>query len=281
MTRVVVTGATGFIGRQIVRALDVDGIALIPVVRAGKEGLLSGVRHVDKVITTPDLFSEDEAWWEAQCQNTDLIIHAAWYTEPGKYQQSPLNMDCLVGSLRLARGAAKAGVKRLVGIGTCAEYDQSHGTLTVNTALKPLTPYAATKAALFLALSQWLPSQSVSFAWCRLFYLYGEGEDARRLVPYIRKQLEKGEPAELTSGKQIRDFMDVVDAGRKIAEVALSNHTGPVNVSSGIPITIRQLAERIADEYGRRDLLRFDARPDNIFDPPCVIGEPTISINRA
>lgn len=280
MTRVVITGATGFIGRQIVRALDVDGIALMPVVRAGKEDLLSGVRHVERVIATPDLFSEDEAWWEAQCQSTDLIIHAAWYTEPGKYQQSALNMDCLVGSLRLARGAAKAGVKRLVGIGTCAEYDQSNGTLTVTTALKPLTPYAATKAALFLALSQWLPTQSVSFAWCRLFYLYGEDEDERRLVPYIRKQLEKGEPAELSSGKQIRDFMDVVDAGRKIVEVALSNHIGPVNVSSGIPIAIRQLAERIADEYGRRDLLRFDARPDNIFDPPCVIGEPTISLNR-
>lgn len=274
MRRVLITGATGFIGGQIVRALDGDGIARIPVVRAGKDDLLSGVGRVERIITTPDLFAEDEAWWEAQCQGAELIIHAAWYTEPDRYLQSALNMDCLIGSLRLARGAARAGVKRFVGIGTCAEYDQSHGVLTVDTTLKPLTPYAAAKAALFFALSQWLPSQSVSFAWCRLFYLYGEGEGERRLVPYIRKQLENGEPAELTSGKQIRDFMDAADAGRKIAEVALSDRNGPVNVSSGVPITVRQLAERIADEYGRKDLLKFGARPDHLFDPPCVIGIP-------
>lgn len=272
MTKVLVTGATGFVGRQVVRALDGQGISLIPVVRAGKDGLLSGVGHVDRIITTPDLFAEDEAWWEAKCQGADLIIHAAWYTEPGKYLQSALNMDCLIGSIRLARGAAKAGVRRFVGIGTCAEYDQGQGVLKVDTALKPSTPYAAAKAALFLALSHWLPSQTVSFAWCRLFYLYGEGEDERRLVPYIRRQLVKGEPAELTSGTQIRDFMDVVDAGAKITEVALSDRKGPVNICSGVPVTVRQLAERVADEYKRKDLLRFGVRSENPFDPPCVIG---------
>lgn len=276
MKRIVVTGASGFVGRQIIRALDVEGIALIPVVRAGKESMLTGVRRIDRIIATLDLFSENESWWEAQCQGADIIIHSAWYAEPGKYLQSELNLDCLIGSLQLARGAAKAGVKRLVGIGTCAEYDLSNGVLTVDTVLNPLTPYAAAKAALFLALSQWLPTQSVSFAWCRLFYLYGESEDERRLVPYVRKQLEKGEPAELTSGNQIRDFMDVVDAGRMIAEVALGDRAGPINVSSGVPITVRQLAERIGHEYGRMDLLKFGARPDSIFDPPCVIGIPNL-----
>lgn len=274
MTRVLITGATGFVGRQIIRALDVEGVALIPVVRPSINASLFGVRRVERIVTTQDIFSEDEDWWVAQCQGVDIVIHAAWYTMPGKYQQSAYNMDCLMGSLKLAKGATKAGVKRLVGIGTCAEYDQSHGVLKVDTALKPLTPYAAAKAALFYSLSQWLPAQSVSFAWCRLFYLYGEGEDELRLVPYIRRQLVKGEPAELTSGKQIRDFMDVVDAGKKIAEVALSDHNGPVNVCSGEPITVRQLAERIASEYGRYDLLQFGVRPDNIFDPPCVIGIP-------
>lgn len=274
MKRIAVTGATGFVGRQIMRVLDNEDVALLPVVRDGKEHLLSGVANVERTITTQDLFSESEAWWEHQLQGADIVIHGAWYAEPGKYLQSPTNMDCLIGSMVLAKGAAKAGVKRFVGIGTCAEYDQSFGVLTVDTPLKPLTPYAAAKASLFLALSQLLPIQSVDFAWCRLFYLYGEGEDERRLVPYIRKQLEKGEPAELTSGKQIRDFMDVADAAKLIADVALSERSGPVNVCSGVPITVRQLAERIADEYGRRDLLKFGARPDNLFDSPCVIGTP-------
>ena len=179
--------------------------------------------------------------------------------------------------MRLAQGAAQAKVRRFVGIGTCFEYDLSVGHLSVETALQPSTPYAEAKAAAFTALSRSLPQQGVEFAWCRLFYLYGEGEDERRLVPYLRARLRAGEPAELTSGKQIRDYLDVRDAGRMIVEAALGTVQGPVNICSGIPTTIRQLAERIADEYGRRDLLRFGARPDNLVDPPCIVGVRAVS----
>ncbi len=91
------------------------------------------------------------------------------------------------------------------------------------------------KAAAFTALSQSLPQQGVAFAWCRLFYLYGEGEDARRLVPYLRAKLAAGEPAELTSGRQIRDYLDVREAGRLIVETALGAIQGPVNICSGVP----------------------------------------------
>ena len=164
-------------------------------------------------------------------------------------------------------------MRRFVGIGTCFEYDlKGSAPLAVDAPLKPLTPYAAAKAAAFLTLSQWLPLQRVELCWCRLFYLYGEGEDARRLVPYLRAQLAAGEPALLTSGDKVRDFLDVREAGRSIVSHALSEETGPINVCSGIPVTVRQLAERIADEYGRRDLLKFGARPDNLIDPPHVVG---------
>jgi nucleoside-diphosphate-sugar epimerase len=272
MSRVLVTGATGFVGRQIVRALAQSHATVVPVVRSGKEGLLDAMDGIEKVVSTPDVFAEREDWWEEQCQGIDSIIHAAWYAEPGKYLIAPQNMECLTGSLALAKGAANAGVKRFVGIGTCLEYDLAQGVLSIHTPLKPMTPYAAAKAALFFALSQWLPSQSVEFAWCRLFYLYGEGEDERRLVPYIRRQLQKGEPAELTQGKQIRDYMDVSDAGKKIAEIALGNQIGPFNICSGVPVTVRQLAEQIADEYGRRDLLYFGIVSDRGSDPVCIVG---------
>ena len=274
MKRVLVTGATGFVGRQIMRTLAASDVALIPVVRSGKEGFVNTLRGVERIVSSPDIFAEPEDWWVEQCQGVDLVIHAAWYAEPGKYLQAPQNMQCLIGSLTLAKGAAKAGVRRFVGIGTCFEYDLTQGVLSVRTPLNPLSPYAAAKAALFFGLSQWLPTQSVEFGWCRLFYLYGEGEDERRLVPYIHKQIQKGEPVELTSGKQIRDYMDVSDAAEKIVEFALCHQTGPVNICSGVPVTVRQLAEQIANQYGRQDLLRFGVRPDNPVDPVCVLGIP-------
>jgi dTDP-6-deoxy-L-talose 4-dehydrogenase (NAD+) len=174
--------------------------------------------------------------------------------------------------LRLAEGAIAAGVRRFIGIGTCFEYDLSAGHLAVETPLNPTTPYAQAKADAFLALTRLLPPHDLAFAWCRLFYLYGEGEDARRLVPYLHARLKAGEPAELSSGTQVRDFLDVREAGRMIAEAALGARQGPINICSGSPVTVRALAERIADEYGRRDLLRFGARPDNFTDPPVVVG---------
>jgi nucleoside-diphosphate-sugar epimerase len=271
---VLLTGATGFVGRQILRALAARGARVRAVVRTGTQGRLQCAESIERVVATPDLFAESADWWRSACEGTEIAIHAAWYAEPGKYLQSPLNLDCLAGTLSLAKGAVAAGVRRLVGLGTCFEYDVSAGRLSVDTPLDPKTPYAAAKAAAYLALSQALPPQGVSFAWCRLFYLYGEGEDPRRLVPYLRSRLMEGQPVDLTSGVQIRDFLDVAEAGDMIAAVALGETDGPVNVCSGVAITVRDLAERVADDYGRRDLLRFGARPENVFDPPCVVGVP-------
>lgn len=245
---------------------------MVLVVRGGKEDVFRGTSCINKIVSTPDLFKENELWWEKQCEGVDVVIHSAWYAEPGKYLPSPINMACLTGSLNLALGAVNAGIKRFIGIGTCFEYDLSPGTLSVETPLKPLTPYAAAKASLYYALLHWLPAVSVAFAWCRLFYLYGEGEHRNRLVPYLRERLEKGVPADLTSGNQIRDFLDVADAGRLITEVALGSQQGPINICSGEAITVRQIAEQIADEYGRRDLLKFGTRPDNLIDPLRVVG---------
>ena len=268
---VLLTGATGFVGRQVLRVLAERGIRVRLVVREGA-ALPASPAAIESVVETRDLFAETDDWWAAVCQGIDTVIHVAWYVEAGQYLQSPRNLDCLMGTLQLAKGAAQSQVRRFIGIGTCFEYDLTGGMLSVETPLRPLTPYAGAKAAAYLALLQWLPLQGVEFAWCRLFYLYGEGEDARRLVPYLRNKLAAREPAELTSGNQIRDFLDVGEAARLIVAAALSDRQGPVNICSGVPITVRQLAEQLADETGRRDLLKFGARPDNLVDPPCVVG---------
>ena len=268
--RILITGATGFVGRQVLADLLKANVELRLVVRAGSEHRLPNTPA--EVVSTSDLFKESAEWWADTCQGVDIVIHAAWYAEPGLYMQSQKNLDCLTGTLQLAAGCVQAGVQRFVGIGSCSEYDMSIGHLSVDTPLRPATPYAGAKAAAFLALSTLLPQQGIAFVWARLFYLYGQGEDARRLVPYLRSKLCAGEIAELSGGTQIRDYLDVALAGEQIAKLALSQATGAMNVCSGQAQTVRELAEKIADEYGRRDLLRFGARADNPFDPPCVVG---------
>jgi dTDP-6-deoxy-L-talose 4-dehydrogenase (NAD+) len=275
MTRVLLTGATGFVGRQVLRHLLSAGAEVTVTLRPGVPAP-SGV----SVIRSTDIFAEDAAFWQRACAGHDAVTHVAWYAEPGKYLHSPLNLDCLAGTVRLAQGAAAAGVAHLVGVGTCVEYDLTteavarHEPLSVTAPLGPLTPYAAAKAAAFTALSKNLPG--MGFGWCRLFYLYGEGEDPRRLVPYVRQQLAAGLPVELTSGQQVRDFLDVAEAGRQIARATLDRLTGPLNICSGTPVTVADLAAGIARDYGRPDLLRLGARPDRADDPPFVVGLPSL-----
>ncbi|MDC0572450.1 NAD(P)-dependent oxidoreductase [Luminiphilus sp.] len=279
MTTVLITGSTGFVGGQIIRFLMKRDVSLILVVRSGKESAFKDIPNVKRVVRSKDLFHEEIAWWEEQCKLVDIVIHAAWYVEPNKYLQSSRNEHCLNGSIKLAQGAVNAGVKRVIGVGTCFEYDLSGGLLTVNSPLRPTTPYSIAKVALFEYLKTFLRTKSTQFAWCRLFYLYGENEDERRLVPYIHRQLKKGDAVELTTGQQVRDFMDVSVAGRIIAEISLGDKCGPINVCSGVPITVRQLAERIADNYGARGLLKFGARLANTIDPPYVVGVPNHGVS--
>jgi nucleoside-diphosphate-sugar epimerase len=275
---ILLTGSTGFVGRAVTRVLHSAGHRLCHVVRRGSEARIPILGPQDRLIPVEDLFAQSSGWWGHVMQDQDLVLHMAWYAEAGKYQTSPRNLDCLAGTLAMAQGAAQAQLRRFVGVGTCLEYDLrspqgvSH-SVGPDSPLNPQSPYAAAKAACALALGQNLPQSGVDFLWARLFYLHGEGEDPRRLVAALNESLSKGEPIALTSGRQIRDFLEVSEAAEMLVSDALSDLSGVSNICSQTGITVRSLAEQIADRYGRRDLLQFGTRPDNPDDPPCVIGQ--------
>jgi dTDP-6-deoxy-L-talose 4-dehydrogenase (NAD+) len=270
MSRVAVTGASGFVGQQVVRALIADGHRVRAIVRDGSAEVRSHP-SVEREETL-DLFAEPKHRLQSMLQGCDAVIHLAWSVSTADYLDAHRNMDCLEGTLRLARASVEAGLRRFVGIGTCFEYDLRAGEIDEQTPLAPTTLYATTKAAAYTTLSRYFADCGVKFTWCRLFYLHGEGEHPRRFVPYLRDRLSRGAPAELSSGTQIRDYLDVRVAGARIARVLGADHEGPLNICSGRGITIRAMAESIADEYGRRDLLHFGARADNSVDPPVIVG---------
>lgn len=274
MRRVLVTGGTGFIGAKIVTQLLKLETEITLVLRPKSKVDPAIAASRISIAYSDDLFSESESWWQAICVDIDTIIHTAWYTDPQDYQVSPLNEICRDGTLVLGSAARRMGVKRFIGVGTCAEYKQSSDPLTTQSALSPSTPYASAKAATYEALMALFADSSTSFAWCRIFYTYGEGEHPSRLYQYLLTGLESGEKVFLGDGGVVRDFLEVSDVARQIVLTATSGKVGAVNICSGKGITIRQFAEDLADKYGSRSQLQFDTRPKNSFDPPFVVGQP-------
>jgi nucleoside-diphosphate-sugar epimerase len=272
---ILLTGASGFVGRQVYKQLQNHDLNIVIVSRKKSLAKIADLNKNTKVILSENLFRESLSWWETALQNVDIIIHCAWYAEPGLYLHSEKNFECLTGTLNIANVGSKIGIKKFVGIGSCFEYDLTgSGILSIGSPLNPKTLYACTKVSVFYILGALFSSRNIDFAWCRLFYLYGDGEDSRRLFPYLHHKISNGEIAELTSGNQIRDYINIEYASAYIAEISFGNKTGAINICSGHGKTIRSIAEGIANQYGRLDLLKFDVRDDNLVDPPIIVGIP-------
>jgi nucleoside-diphosphate-sugar epimerase len=270
---VLVTGGTGFIGSQVVRALLAGGHKVRVAARTGasRERLTDVAARIEWA--EADLFAASPGDLRALCSGVDLCVHAAWYAVPGKYLEAPENLACVTGSLALLEALAAAGVRRAAFVGTCFEYDFEHGWLSETTPLKPASLYAAAKASTRLMAEPIARARDLSFAWVRPFYQYGPFEDPRRLVPYVIGTLLRGEEAGVTRGTQVRDFLHVADVGSAIAAAATSDLTGPVNIGSGRPVTVREIVATIAAVLGREDRVRFGARPDNPTDPPFICAD--------
>jgi nucleoside-diphosphate-sugar epimerase len=220
-----------------------------------------------------DLIEAPRSLLEVAGRGVEAAIHAAWSVIPGEYLTSPANDSYCRASLRLLSSLIASGCGSIVGIGTCFEYEQRATPLDEKARTRPLTPYAAAKLETALAAEALTRDAGIRFAWARLFYLYGPWEDPRRLVSGVTLKLLEGKRAAVTRGRQVRDFLHVADVAGALVSVALGSVRGPVNIGSGVPVTVREVLETIGDLTGRSDLLDFGARADNLVDPPYVCAD--------
>jgi nucleoside-diphosphate-sugar epimerase len=199
----------------------------------------------------------------------EVCIHLGWYAEPGKYLQSPENVELMAATLRFAERLADTGCARFVGVGTCFEYDTDRGYLDEQTPLGPRFLYSAAKAGTYLALKNY-GFATMTVCWARLFYLYGPFEDERRLVSSVIQSLLRGEASECTAGQQVRDFLHVADVASALCAIARSSVTGAINVGSGSPVTVAHVVTTIGQLLGRPELVKLGARPARQGEPPFV-----------
>jgi nucleoside-diphosphate-sugar epimerase len=265
MSIVLLTGASGFLGRATLAPLAAAGFEVHAVARRPIVASAGVTCHA------ADLFDDRAVTAMIDRISPTHLLHFAWYAEPGKYWTSRYNLDWLAASTRLLAIFHARGGRRAVMAGTCAEYDWNHAICKEGmTPLAPATLYGTCKNAMQHVLAAYSRQHGLSSAWGRVFFPFGPHEQTVRLVPSVINAVLRGEPARCSSGEQVRDFIHVQDAADAFVALLCSDITGPVNIASGKAVAVKDVALTIGRMLGRPDLIALGALPSPKGEPPVL-----------
>jgi len=273
--RILLTGATGFIGSHLAKLLVREGQTVFAIIRPGSDRWR--LHDVLDKLTVLELDLTDTLALAEQLRmvQPELCMHLAWRGWSGASAAED-NISSLSISLELIRTISRLGCRRFIVAGTCFEYDMLHDPLSERTPLRPHDLYGTCKSSLLQVGEQFSRLSGMQIVWPRIFYSYGPYEDERRLVPSVVLALLRGEPAHTTAGAQVRDYLHAEDIASAIWTVACSEFVGAVNVASGTPATVNEVIRDIGDLLGKPDLLRLGTLPYRSGEPMVIRADTTI-----
>lgn len=265
--KVLVTGATGFIGRYLVAALESAGVEYISV---GRSPTATGSSHL-----TVDLCSgEDISATIAESEATHLI-HLAWYTKHGLFWESPLNVAWRQATIGLVQRFVAAGGRHVLLTGTCAEYDWRYGYCREDlTPIRPISVYAESKHATHEACAAICARFGVGMAWARVFFPYGRGESEDRLIPSLFAALRGQREPFGVNRRAYRDLLHVTDLARGLLLCSTHELTGAVNLCSGVPVSLEDVVHTVAALVNADPGLILTRPPARVEDTRFLVGDP-------
>lgn len=265
--RCVIVGAGGFIGSAIARRLIEDGHE---VAHARRERS-STARLADlrlHSITVPDPFDVDVAASRLDTFGAEVVINLAWKGVANFARNDESQFENIPLSDGWARAASTTEVSHYIGVGSQAEYGPTEGVVDESQPLAPTTRYGVSKAAAGLAARAALTGTTTGFSWVRIFSAYGPGDEPHWMIQAIAQQLLRGEPADLTPGTQLWDYVYVDDVAGAFAALVKAGAVGYVNLGSGQAFPVRHIVEEMKRLSGSDAQLRFgavDFRPDQVM----------------
>lgn len=283
MKRILLTGATGFIGRHCLPLLTAEGDEVHAISRVRKNGAADQHQGGAAALDGPLVSWHQLDVLDAR-QTKDLIervrpthlLHLAWVTTPGEYWSSLENLEWVRASIELFRRFGEQGGRKVVAVGSCAEYDWRHGPCSESqTPLMPATLYGTCKNSLQQMLTSLAERMNFSAAWGRIFFVYGPHEHQVRLIPSVISSLLEGKPAHCTDGAQLRDFLYVKDVASALVALLHSDLSGPINIASGQPLVVRDVVNTIGRKMGAEDLIRLGTLEKDPQEPALLVGDTT------
>jgi UDP-glucose 4-epimerase len=242
--RVVLTGATGFLGSRVLPLLAEHEVLCLSrdPLRVPRQ---PGVRAIGA-----DLGASGQWVSEIASFAPDWCVHLAWEGLPDySLGRCRANLDA---GIRLLDVVSHAGVRRMVVGGSCWEYGRVSGAIAEDAAPQDTGIFASTKRALLTVLDSVARESSFDYRWARIFFVYGPGQRRQSLLPHLHAAYIAGRPPDVREPAAVQDFVHVDDVAAAL--VALASADGPsgiYNVGSGEPTAVGEIANRTADHYGQ------------------------------
>lgn len=239
--KIFITGATGFVGKNLLLRLVDDGYDVTAL-----------TRNPEKIELVKNIYFDidDVKSWKFEIPDNCTLIHCAWQNV--RDIQSSKHIDEYYQKhYSFIESMVTSGIENLLITGSCYEYGLQYGPVSAETPTKPNTPYAIAKDALHKSLRRLQIERSFGLIWARLFYLYGEFQDSRCIVPQFDKALNDGEEEfNMSFGEQLLDYLPINEAVNQLIEL-LDKKNGIYNVCSGIPISLRRFLEQRMHEKNK------------------------------
>lgn len=270
MRKILLTGGTGFVGRQCLSRLAHHDFEVHAISRGAPPPDLARAA----VWHAADLLDQASVERLLESVRPTHLLHLAWYAEPGRYWTAVDNFDWVRASLHLVRRFQESGGARVVCAGSCAEYRWgSEPCHEQRTPREPATTYGRCKHHLQELVDEHARSTGLSSAWGRIFFTYGPHEHTSRLVASVVRSLLREEPARCTHGRQVRDYLSVEDVAGAFVALLESDVTGPVNVGSGEGVAVRDILLTLARRLDAEELLQLGAREPRPGEPPSIVAD--------
>ncbi|MGJ7031684.1 NAD-dependent epimerase/dehydratase family protein [Niabella hirudinis] len=273
MRKVLVTGATGFIGKYVVQSLLKQDLDIIATSRnISPAGLFDHSRIKVKRFDLHQQNGEGDLY--SYFEQPDAVIHLAWEGLP-HYKEAFHLEENLPAHKQFLSNLVKQGLTDLTVTGTCFEYGMQEGSLDETMPAQPGNSYAIAKDQLRKELETLQTQKPYNLKWARLFYMYGEGQGPKSLLPQLDAALERGDPVfNMSGGEQTRDFMPVAAVADAIVKLALQQEvTGIINISGNNPITVKQFVLDHLRSKNQKIQLNLGFYPYPDFEPMHFWGD--------